>query len=141
MAIPTATHSLAGDRRAARKPSSPAHVTSRLPFQRLPDVLGKRWDEGGFPVELAHMPVSAVARHLATAFLDSPANGQPGAGGDAPVFNRHSVPSLSLIGFLRANARYVFIQFFGDMLLGSRSNDRDLVRRSWHSIQRERRSR
>jgi hypothetical protein len=44
-----------------------------------------------------------------------------------------------LIGRLRANVRCVFIQFFGDMLLGSRPNDRDLVRRSWHSIQRERR--
>src|SRR5207253_231144 len=32
-----------------------------------------------------------------------------------------------------------FFQFIGDLLFASGPNDRDLVRRSWHSIQRERR--
>ena len=32
-----------------------------------------------------------------------------------------------------------FFQFIGDLLFASVPNDRDLVRRSWHSIQRERR--
>jgi hypothetical protein len=34
-----------------------------------------------------------------------------------------------------------FFQFIGDLLFASGPDDRDLVRRSWHSIQRERRGR
>jgi hypothetical protein len=34
-----------------------------------------------------------------------------------------------------------FFQFIGDLLFASGPNDRDLVRRSWHSVQRERRRR
>ena len=37
------------------------------------------------------------------------------------------------------SAECVCVQFISDLLLSSRANNSDLIRRSWHSIYRERR--
>src|SRR5262249_57935209 len=55
------------------------------------------------------------------------------AGVEARSLPRCSLPSA------RSVPDVSFSQFIGHLLSASRPNDRDLVRRSWHSIQRERR--